>query len=160
MNQVVATESSLNLEQMIEGNLKDFVTFVIDNQLFGIEILNVQDILRPERIAFIPLAPPEVRGSINLRGRIVTVIDVRVCLGLPKREIDSETMGVTVEHGGELYTLMVDKVGEVQSLEPGAVEKVPGTLDAEWRAFASGVCQLEERLMVILDIEQLLQLIS
>ncbi|HBC06037.1 MAG TPA: chemotaxis protein CheW, partial [Rhodospirillaceae bacterium] len=68
----------------------DFVTFRVKKQLFGIPVLMVQDILSPDRIASIPLAPPEVRGSINLRGRIVTVIDVRVRLGLPSSTEASE----------------------------------------------------------------------
>ncbi len=85
MEQAVATTTARDVDIVPGKDLEDFVTFFIDNQMFGIPVLKVQDILTPDRIAPIPLAPPEVRGSINLRGRIVTVIDVRVRLGLENR---------------------------------------------------------------------------
>ncbi len=115
----------------------------------------MQDILIPKKIAPIPLAPPEVKGAINLRGRIVTVIDVRMRLGLPEHG-ESECMGVTIEHRGEIYTLQVDKIGDVISLSRDLYEDVPGTLDPVWRKFALGVFCLEGRLMVVLDVAQLL----
>lgn len=140
-------------------DLEDFVTFTIGNQMFGIPVLRVQDILTPNHIAPIPLAPNEVRGSINLRGRIVTVIDVRVRLGLPPREDDGGgSMGVTVEQDSDLYTLLVDQIGDVIGLSPTLYEKNPGTLDPKWRDFSNGVFRLEKQLMVVLDIDRLLDL--
>lgn len=195
-------------------NLSEFVTFNIADQLFGIPVLIVQDILLPENIASIPLAPPEVRGSINLRGRIVTVVDVRVRLGLQRRDIASaksaaqleqrrvdeaaeaeakvvreggrvksteenaadaeeraheaiesakrkrreHMMGVTVEHNNDLYTLLVDSVGDVISLSKKSFEGNPSTLDPLWREFASGVYRLDKNLMVVLDVGRLLDL--
>lgn len=139
--------------------LEDYVTFRVGNQLFGIPVLRVQDILTPDRIAPVPLAPKEVKGSINLRGRIVTVIDVRVRLGMPPRDKEiKENMGVTVEQGHDLYTLLVDKIGDVISLSKDLYEKNPGTLDPLWREFSIGVFRLEEELMVVLDIDCLLNL--
>ena len=155
MNQVVAAETR-SLEQAQSIETEDFVTFFIEDQLFGIPVLQVQDILTPDSIASIPLAPPEVAGSINLRGRIVTVIDVRTRLGLAKKDADHMGMGVTVEHQNDLYTFLVDKVGEVLSMQPDAFEKNPNTLDPLWRDFAIGVYRLDGRLMVILDVEKLL----
>lgn len=140
-------------------DLEDFVTFIIGNQMFGIPVLRVQDILTPNQIAPIPLAPNEVRGSINLRGRIVTVIDVRVRLGLPLREVEEEgNMGVTVEQDNDLYTLLVDQIGDVIGLSPKLYENNPGTLDPKWRDFSIGVYRLEKQLMVVLDIDRLLDL--
>ena len=109
-----------NLSTHLGEDLEDFVTFTIGKQLFGIPVLRVQDILTPDQIAPIPLAPREVRGSINLRGRIVTVIDVRVRLSLPPREdaSDGKNMGVTVEQDNDLYTLLVDQIGDVIGLSP------------------------------------------
>ena len=157
MSQAVALSGSRELDPIQSENLEDFVTFVIANQLFGIPVLQVQDILQPDRIASIPLAPPEVKGSINLRGRIVTVIDVRVRLGLPQLDTSTESvMGVTVELQHELYNLMVDKVGDVISLSQDAFEKNPSTLDPVWREFAVGVYRLDGNLMVVLDVERLL----
>lgn len=154
MAQAVATRPTT--EVLATQETQDFVTFVITGQLFGIPVLKVQDILQPDRIANIPLAPPEVAGSINLRGRIVTVIDVRVRLGLPKRETGAQRMGVTVEHNNDLYTFLVDSVGEVLSVAAKDYERNPSTLDATWRDFADGVYRLQGRLMVVLDVERLL----
>ena len=132
------------------------MTFYVKEQLFGIPVLKVQDILTPDRIASIPLAPPEVTGAINLRGRIVTVLDVRIRLGLEKRENVKESMGVTIDHQNELYTLLVDKVGDVIGLESDLYESNPSTLDPIWREFALGVFRLEGTIMVVLDVERLL----
>ena len=144
------------------GNLEDFVTFFIGSQMFGIPVLRVQDILTPDQIAPIPLAPKEVVGSINLRGRIVTVIDVRTRLGLPPREKGKEgntgNMGVTVEQDSDLYTLLVDKIGDVIGLSKEFYEKNPATLDPKWREFSNGVYRPEDSLMVVLDIDNLLNL--
>ena len=158
MGELVATSGSRDLETMGSEELEDFVTFVIKDQMFGIPVLGVQDILSPDMIASIPLAPPEVKGSINLRGRIVTVIDVRVRLGLEKRKADAESMGVTVEYHNELYTLLVDKVGDVIGLSNDLFEVNPGTLDPVSREYANGVYRLEGRLMVVLDVERLLDI--
>ncbi len=158
MEQAITTTGSRDLEAHAGKDLEDFVTFVIKGQMFGIPVLKVQDILTPDYIASIPLAPAEVKGSINLRGRIVTVIDVRVRLGLEKRPEDEEGMGVTVEQDSELYTLLVDKVGDVISLSNELYESNPSTLDPVWRDFALGVFRLEEQLMVVLDVARLLNL--
>ena len=140
-------------------DLNDFVTFRVKKQLFGIPVLMVQDILSPDRIASIPLAPPEVRGSINLRGRIVTVIDVRVRLGLPpNKETSENAMAVTVEHEHELYTLLVDSIGDVVSLSNELYERNPATLDSLWREFANGIYRLKGELMVVLDVHRLLNI--
>lgn len=159
MNQLVTTEDRST--DLIKGDgLEDYVTFKIDEQLFGIPVLKVQDILMPDHIAFIPMAPKEVAGSINLRGRIVTVIDVRVRLGLKKREDSGQSMGVTVEHSNDLYSLLVDQVGEVLSLDEKDYERNPGTLDPIWREYATGVYRLNNQLMVVLDVDRMLDIQS
>lgn len=133
-----------------------FVTVYVDNQLFGIPVERVQDILIPEKIARIPLAPPEVAGSINLRGRIVTVIDVRTRLGLRQKGDKKTPMCVTVEQGQELYSLMVDRVGNVLNLPVKSVEPNPSTLDARWRGISAGVVRLEGELLIVLDVDAFL----
>jgi purine-binding chemotaxis protein CheW len=156
---VIVVEEQQNLTTHPGEDLEDFVTFTIGDQMFGIPVLRVQDILTPDRIAPIPLAPKEIRGSINLRGRIVTVIDVRVRLGLPPRKDESGgSMAVTVEQDHDLYTLLVDKIGDVTGLSKKLYEKNPGTLDPKWREFSNGVFRLEKQLMVVLDIDSLLDL--
>lgn len=136
---------------------REFVTVVIADQLFGIPVLTVQDVLGPQRITRIPLAPPEVAGALNLRGRIVTAIDVRRRLGLPPRPSDQPGMSVVAENGGELYSLVIDSVGEVLSLPPESYERNPSTLNARWREVSAGIYRLEGQLMVVLDVDRLLQ---
>ncbi|NQV57733.1 MAG: chemotaxis protein CheW [Rhodospirillales bacterium] len=157
MNELAMKEPDSASDMSLESNATQYVTFKVMDQLFGVDVLKVQDILKTDVIAFVPLAPPEVTGSINLRGRIVTVIDVRVCLGMPAQEIDEKNIGVTVEHDNDLYTLRVDQIGEVLDLPVSKREDIPNTLDAEWHKFASGVYQLEGELMVALDIDKLLR---
>lgn len=158
MSTAVATRGSTEITQD-KKDTEQFVTFTVDGQLFGVNVLQVQDILQPEHIASIPLAPSEVRGSINLRGRIVTVIDVRVRLGLdPVDHVEAGQMGVTAEMGPDLYTLLVDGIGDVISLPNDQFEKTPGTLDPQWREFAIGVYRLEGEIMVVLDIDRFLDI--
>lgn len=135
-----------------------FVTMTVAGQLFGIPVLFVQDVLGPQRLTRIPLAPPEVAGSLNLRGRIVTAIDVRTRLGLPPRTDDSRGMSVVVDFQGELYSLQIDQVGEVLSLSPDGFESNPPTLDPRWRDISRGIYRLKEQLLVVIDVTQLLNL--
>lgn len=134
----------------------EYVTTIVDNQLFGIPVLQVQDVLGPQRVTRIPLAPKEVAGALNLRGRIVTAIDVRTRLGLPKQGAGKRAMSIVVEHGGELYSLIVDEVGEVLSLPADRLESNPPTLDSGWRSVSLGIHRLEGRLLVVVDVARLL----
>ena len=138
------------------GNSQEFVTFTIAGQLFGIPVLQVQDVLSSYNITPIPLAPPEITGSLNLRGRVITAIDVRIRLGLPRREPDADNMSIVAENEGELYSLMVDAVGEVLALSPNAFERNLPTLDPKFRSFSAGIYRLEGQLLVVLDVDRLL----
>ena len=128
----------------------------IDDQWFGIPVQNVQDVLGTQNIARIPLAPPEVAGSLNLRGRIVTAIDPRVRLGLPERAADASVMSIVVEHCDDLYSLLIDQVGEVLNLPADRFERNPASLDGRWRDISAGVYRLDDRLMIVMDVERLL----
>jgi purine-binding chemotaxis protein CheW len=158
MNEIVPSSSKRgSLELASTDNHQDFVTMFIEGQMFGIPVLMVQDVLGPQKITRIPLAPPEVAGSLNLRGRIVTAIDVRLRLKLPRRlEAGNAGMSVVVDMKGELYSLRVDSVGEVLSLPAAKFERNPPTLDALWREYSDGIYRLEDKLLVILDVPQLL----
>lgn len=134
----------------------EFVTMTIDDQWFGIPVQNVQDVLGTQNIARIPLAPPEVAGSLNLRGRIVTAIDPRVRLGLPERAADASVMSIVVEHCDDLYSLLIDQVGEVLNLPADRFERNPASLDGRWRDISAGVYRLDDRLMIVMDVERLL----
>lgn len=140
----------------ISGESQEFVTMTIHGQLFGIPVLSVQDVLGPQKITRIPLASSEVAGALNLRGRIVTAIDVRRRLGLPPSEDGAQSMSVVVDFRGELYSFIIDSVGEVLSLPHDSFERNPATLDPAWREVSSGVYRLEKQLLVILDVARLL----
>ena len=135
---------------------RDYVTMSIGSQMFGIPVLTVQDVLGPQQITRVPLAPPEVAGSLNLRGRIVTAIDVRLRLGMPKKEDGKPPMSVVVEHEGELYSLLVDSVGEVLSLNMKDYQRNPPTLNARLRDFSDGIYRLNGALLVVLSVGSLL----
>jgi len=157
MNQVVPSTKRGSHEIASTEDHDDFVTMFIEGQMFGIPVLMVQDVLGPQKITRIPLAPPEVAGSLNLRGRIVTAIDVRMRLQLPKRAPDAGAgMSVVVDMKGELYSLRVDQVGEVLSLASAKFERNPPTLDPLWREFSTGIYRLDEKLLVVLDVPRLL----
>lgn len=131
-----------------------FLTMTVADQGCAVPVLLVRDVLGPQAITRIPLAPPEVAGSLNLRGRIVTAVDLRLRLGLPPRE--SSGMSVVVEQGGELYSLLVDEVGEVIPLAGAAFEPNPPTIDPGWRDISRGVHREAERLLIALDVERVL----
>lgn len=139
---------------------QEFVTMQVGEQLFGISVMAVQDVLRKQRIARVPLAPAVIAGSLNLRGRIVTAIDMRVRLGLEPVHDLTTMMNVVVLYGNELYSLLVDKVGEVLSLPLDQFEKVPSNLTSSWRDLSAGVFKLDRQLLVILDVENIIQLNS
>jgi len=143
-----------------EALMHEFVTMFIDRQLFGIPVLVVQDVLGLQKITRVPLAPPEVAGSLNLRGRIVTAIDVRTRLDLPKNEDNAHSMSVVVDFNNELYSLIVDQVGEVMTLAQADYEKTPATLDERWREISDGVYRLKDTLLIVLDVKKLLRLDS
>ncbi len=154
------TENTPETEVKAPGEMpsetEDYVTFVIAEQLFGIPVLKVQDVLSAHRITRIPLAPPEIAGSLNLRGRIVTAFDVRQRLGLSVREGDASGMSIVVENESELYSLMVDSVGEVLALAASDYERNPPTLDPRIRAYSNGIYRLNDQLLVVLDVNALL----
>ena len=135
---------------------REFVSITIAGQLFGIPVLQVQDVLGPQRITRIPLAPPEVAGSLNLRGHIVTAIDLRTRLRLPPLAEGQSGMSVVVDHRGELYSIMVDAVGEVLSLGAETAERNPPTLDPVWREVSGGIHRLDDTLLIVLDVARVL----
>jgi len=135
---------------------QQFVTMRLGAQLFGISVMAVRDVMRRQHIAPIPLAPPVIAGSLNLRGRIVTAINMRVRFNLPAYPTPEKVMKVVVEHQHELFALMVDAVGDVLALPMNRFEKVPSNMDSSWRAVASGVFKLENELLVILDVSSII----
>ena len=139
-----------------ENHQQEFLSMRIAGQLFGIPVLQVQDVLSQQKVTHIPLAPKEIAGSLNLRGRIVTAIDVRVRLGATVDET-KKSMNVVIEHGEELYSLVVDEVGDVLKLTQDCYEKSLATLDELWKEISGGIYRLDKELLVLLDIPRLLK---
>jgi purine-binding chemotaxis protein CheW len=133
-----------------------FLTLTVAGQGCAVPVLLVRDVLSPQAITRIPLAPTEIAGSLNLRGRIVTAVDLRQRLGLPPREPGAAPMSVVVEQGGELYSLLVDEVGDVLPLPSAGFEPNPPTLDTLWREISRGVHRQEDRLLIALDVDRVL----
>lgn len=140
-------------------SLIDFVTVRLGAQEFGIPIADVRDVLRKQKITAVPLAPRAVAGLLNLRGRIVTAIDLHTRLGLPPRALGCDEAHVVVDLGGELYALSVDAVGDVLRVASDALELVPPTLDPLWREVASGVYPTVESFIVLFDVARLLDIL-
>jgi purine-binding chemotaxis protein CheW len=132
-----------------------YLTVSVAGQTLGIPVLLVDDVLGPQRITRVPLAPPAVLGSLNMRGHIVTAIDVRRTLGFAPVETGSR-MCVVVEHKAELYSLTVDSVGEVVTLSATDLTPTPITVAAVWREVSKGIYRSPEQLLVILDVDRLL----
>jgi purine-binding chemotaxis protein CheW len=144
--------------EFIDENVTEYVTAVIGDQLFGLPISRVQDVFMPDRLTRVPLAPPEIAGVLNLRGRIVTAIDMRERLGLPGRDDGRPAMAVGIESRGESYGLLIDTVGEVLKLSEGTREANPVNLDAQLVRVSAGVHRLEKQLLVILDVDRVLDM--
>lgn len=155
-----STTRDAGLAHGAEPATGQYVSITIDQQSFGIPVMMVHDVLGPQRITRIPLAPPEIAGSLNLRGRIVTAVHVRRRLGLEPLPKDQPTMSVVVEHHGDLYSLIVDAVGEVLMLDADRFQPHPSTMPARMREISAGIYQLPETLLIVLDVPNLLDLIG
>jgi purine-binding chemotaxis protein CheW len=138
--------------------LSEYVTFTTADQLFGLPIEGVQDVFKPSSITRVPLAGPEIAGVLNLRGRIVTAIELRSRLGLGERDDQSVPMAIGIESKGESFGLLVDAVGEVLKLADSEREPNPINIDRSLGRMSAGVYRLDGELLVVLDIERVLEL--
>ena len=146
----------MNNDNIVAESLIEYVTVMIGGQLFGLPISRVQDVFMPDRMTRVPLADPEIAGVLNLRGRIVTAVDMRRRLGLPPRSDDKPSMAVGIEMKGESYGLLIDTVGEVMKLGEATLEPNPVNLDGRLARVSGGVHRLDGQLMVILDVDSVL----
>ena len=131
-----------------------FCTFFLGDLLLGVEVLKVQEVIRLQSMTKVPLAPPTVRGLINLRGQIVLAVDLRQRLELPPAVGRADLMNVVVRDGESAVSLLVDDIGDVLELSADRFEPPPDTLTGVARELVRGVYQLKDRLLLILDIQQ------
>jgi purine-binding chemotaxis protein CheW len=154
---MMAANSNIETEAAIEDSC-EYVTVTVGEQLFGLPIERIHDVFIPTSITPVPLAPPEIVGLLNLRGRVVTALCVRRRLGMQPRESDAEAMAVGLEYNGESYGLLVDSVGEVLRLPVDSRQPNPVHLDPRWANLSRGVHRLDNKLLVVLDIDGVLAL--
>ncbi|MBI5767719.1 MAG: chemotaxis protein CheW [Verrucomicrobia bacterium] len=131
-----------------------FCTFHVGGLFLGVDVLHVQEVMRQRELATVPLAPATVEGLLNLRGQIVTAIDLRRRLGCPARAADEVPMFMIVRTDDGFTALLVDAVGDVLEVDPESFEPAPDTLPAATRALISGVHKLPGRLLHVLDAAQ------
>lgn len=128
-----------------------FATFYVDGLLFGVEVLRVQEVLRYQEMTSVPRAPDVIEGLINLRGQIVTAIDMRRRLGLARRGNDHAPMNMVVRADEGAVSLLVDEIGDVVEVDDSAFENAPENVDAQIRELTTGMYKLKDRLLLVLD---------
>jgi purine-binding chemotaxis protein CheW len=133
---------------------RQFCTFRLDDHFVGVEVELVQEVIRYQEMTPVPLAAPAVSGLINLRGQIVTAVDLRTCLGMPARSSGKLPMNVVVRASDRVVSLLVDEIGDVLDVDSDSFEKPPSTVDKIDRALFTGVYKLEDRLLLVLDTER------
>ncbi|QQG36140.1 MAG: chemotaxis protein CheW [Micavibrio aeruginosavorus] len=143
-----------------KNDVTQILTFSLGDQLFGINVLSVQDVLGAQKITNVTVADDAVAGVLNLRGRIVTVVDVRKPLHVNPDHNRADFMNIVVEHKGELFSLQIDSVGDVLSLNCVDLDDPPATMDHVWKNVSSGIYKLDGKLLVVLDIGMLLNAIG
>ncbi len=140
------------------GDYDEYVTVMVGEQMFGLPIDRVHDVFIASALTDVPLAPSEIVGLLNLRGRVVTAMCMRRRLGLPDRQESGRNMAVGLEHKGESYGLLVDQVGEVMKLNADTHEPNPVHMDKRWVKLSRGVHRLDGKLLIILDVDAVLSL--
>ena len=133
---------------------RQFATFEVAGQLFGVEVHTVQEVLSYNEYTPVPLAPPAVGGLFNLRGQVIAAVDLRVQLGLPRQSLEGAVMNVILRGDEEPVSLLVDKIGEVVDLDEATFEPPPDTLNGPTRELVVGTFKLEGRLMLALNVAQ------
>ena len=133
---------------------KQFCTFYLKELFFGIEVLRVQEVIRYQEMTHVPLAPVMIEGLINLRGQIVTAVDLRRRLELPPRTNGELPMNVVVRTDDGAVSLLVDEIGDVLEITDDAFERPPETLTGVARELIQGVYKLKDRLLLILDTDR------
>ncbi len=137
---------------------RQFSTFFLNGLFFGVEVEKVQEVIRYQEMTRVPLGPVEVEGLINLRGQIVTALDLRRRLGLPERPANERPMNVVVRTDDGALSLLVDEIGDVLEVEESAFERPPETLTGAVRELILGAYKLKDRLLLTIDTEKVIKL--
>jgi purine-binding chemotaxis protein CheW len=146
-----------NKAAITKDSKKQFLTMNVAGQLLGIAINTIREVLSSQTITRVPLSPKEVMGSLNLRGRIVTAIDLRVILNLTTDKSNINNTSVVVDHENELYSFVVDSIGEVLEISTSEFVSNPTNLNKNWQDLSLGICPLKDKLLVVSDIKKVLE---
>jgi len=133
-----------------------YCTFFIAEQFYGIPVQDVQEVLQAQLMTRAPLAPPAVAGLMNLRGQIVTAIDVRCVMRVREDAIDSERMNLVIRHEGAEVSLLVDRIGDVVTVDENTIESPPETLQGVAREFVRGICPMDGQLLLLVDVHRMM----
>jgi purine-binding chemotaxis protein CheW len=144
------------LEENAGGELIQFVTFILKDEVYGINVMQVQEVLRVTEIAPVPGAPPYVLGIINLRGNVVTVIDTRGRFGLPSADTDDSSRIIVIESEKQVVGMLVDAVAEVVDLREDEIDVAPNVGNEESSRYIQGVATRENNLLILVDLNKLL----
>lgn len=136
------------------GLTTQYATFYLDGLLFGIDVMQVQEIIRYQEMTPVPQAPTIIEGLINLRGQIITAIDMRRRLGMPERDTDHLPMNVVIHNEDEVVSLLVDEIGDVLEVNQSQYEQTPDTLEEVSRELVDGVYKLKDKLLLVLNCEK------
>ena len=139
-------------------NMTEYVTAIIGGQLFGVPITRVQDVFVPDRLTQVPLAPPEIAGLLNVRGRVLTVVNMWKRLDVERKETSNRQLALGVELHDESYGLLIDQIGEVLKVAAASREDPPINLDRKLAHVCTGVHRLDGKLMLVLDLDRILDL--
>lgn len=141
----------------LQNDIKQYCGFKVGEDTFAISVLNIQEILRDQGLTSIPKAPKVIKGLINLRGQIVTAVSLRLLFGLEESTSNSQ-MNIIVQHEEDLYSIVVDEVLDVITVDNSTYEPTPDNIDKKIREFISGVHKLDNNLLIVLDFHRVLNL--
>ncbi|MDC1175576.1 chemotaxis protein CheW [Bacteriovoracaceae bacterium] len=147
----------MSKENIFSSNDKQLCGFKIGKGHYAVEVLDVQEVVKPQNVTPVPLGPDYIDGLINLRGQIVTAINIRKLFGLEENNSE-DYMNIIVSSGENLYSLVVDEIMDVMDIENSRFEDTPDTIDEKISSFISGVYKLEDKLITLLSLEKILSL--
>lgn len=144
-------------DAMNDDHVTQWGTFRLGDEIYGVNVMQIREVLRYTEITPVPGAPFFVLGIINLRGNVVTVIDTRTRFGLPEGEIDNNTRIMIVEVGKQVIGMLVDSVAEVTYLKESEIEKAPNVGNEETSKFITGVCNKDDELLILIELERMIE---
>lgn len=154
-------ESSEQAAEVFLNDDQQYCTFLLEKLLFGVQVDRVQEVLRPQPITRVPMAPSGASGLLNLRGQIVTAIDLRSRLDLPRAEDEDALMNVVIRTGIDaVVSLQVDSIDEIVTVNEASFERAPDTLDRKVRRLITGAYKLDNTLLLCLDVDKVVGLVT